>query len=1015
MDFTASATHTLEDSTADRKKLESFRLGGPTPSTSSHHNRRLSHSRSHSRNASISPQSILLSLATPPLPSLNSPPPSPPSLPSTEKPKRNSHHRRRSSVSTRRESAEIMGVSMLNASSSSAEENINLGDKDSIRRRALLALEGKTDVGAFSKVEIPELGTPVLERGFDFPSKPSYPPGIGAGYGGGLGSLASTKRDSFGKFRASVSSKEQLGTLMEEDEEAEDSKALAFIDDVQMTLSPVPETAPEPTFLPARPRPTALNLRPLSLALIHTPLGELPTPEPSPAVRPRPGLRTLTLSPSLSNDSMPPSVDCENPAAKKRQSMIMSSSTPSSFVPSRRQSLGATAESARSRVSRRSSISYVSSTDSVSYSIPGLPTPELTPTSDQRYSLSSESSSGSQASRSSRSLSSSEHHFLYQAHSALVQRISDLERALSARPHSRSQSYASEASAPSDAPNDEMLLLVADLKAERDELKKDVEGWRTRLSDTERQVSMLMKRVEVERREAWVARERVGMVEIEKKSLEKVVAEKESWGQEGWAKYTRVQLDLAKALDECQRLRDQVARYGDIQAECCKLATALVEERKRREEAERELDSLLTTPTPQATDSKYRTPPVSRTMVYAKRGGLGFRSIGSSGSFTDVESLSDPTERPNFSLKSVEEEAEDESHELNRSESSDVENVLAGYEDEDEDDNYSFQASLSNSSFGSDECPREISHLVESSVEDIPSLISSRSASSSPAPASPPTQIHGRHHSLSKTWTFPQHVEEVANTVRPAEEIDRFFECLEDVDNSPPLHSKLRSLESSKDLFSRALATVDDDVPPFLIPSMIGVEIHESSIRAALDVVLEEDEVEEDDASVRGDGDSEIVGQIVEGGIIFTFNPPPDFEGPDDVPVRAIVSPVSPVKDEPGVPCMKGSPSAIPRPATKAFTPSTPTSTSRIPPKVSLVRPSKSTGSSSTPAKKSPPLPQTATRKVQPASFIPQPRRSPAYSAPSNALYSTPTKSQSKSRSSMVPLKTSTPKRPLRR
>lgn len=61
-----------------------------------------------------------------------------------------------------------MGVSILNAASSVTDENINLGDKDSIRRRALLTLEGKTDVGAFSKVEIPELGTPELERRFDF-------------------------------------------------------------------------------------------------------------------------------------------------------------------------------------------------------------------------------------------------------------------------------------------------------------------------------------------------------------------------------------------------------------------------------------------------------------------------------------------------------------------------------------------------------------------------------------------------------------------------------------------------------------------------------------------------------------------------------------------------------------------------------------------------------------------------------------------------------------------------------
>lgn len=61
-----------------------------------------------------------------------------------------------------------MGVQLLSTSASCPDENINLGDKDSIRRRALLTLEGKTDVGAFSKVEIPELSTPDIEKRFDF-------------------------------------------------------------------------------------------------------------------------------------------------------------------------------------------------------------------------------------------------------------------------------------------------------------------------------------------------------------------------------------------------------------------------------------------------------------------------------------------------------------------------------------------------------------------------------------------------------------------------------------------------------------------------------------------------------------------------------------------------------------------------------------------------------------------------------------------------------------------------------
>src|SRR5215471_720590 len=81
------------------------------------------------------------------------------SLPLPPKKRPNSHHRRSSSVSTRRESAEMMGVSLPDLPASTSEDNINFGEKDSIRRRALLALEGKHD-DAFTKVEIPELSTP---------------------------------------------------------------------------------------------------------------------------------------------------------------------------------------------------------------------------------------------------------------------------------------------------------------------------------------------------------------------------------------------------------------------------------------------------------------------------------------------------------------------------------------------------------------------------------------------------------------------------------------------------------------------------------------------------------------------------------------------------------------------------------------------------------------------------------------------------------------------------------------
>lgn len=51
---------------------------------------------------------------------------------------------------------------------SNSDDNITFGDKDSVRRRALWALEGKQDV-SYSKVEIPELETSSNDMlGFEF-------------------------------------------------------------------------------------------------------------------------------------------------------------------------------------------------------------------------------------------------------------------------------------------------------------------------------------------------------------------------------------------------------------------------------------------------------------------------------------------------------------------------------------------------------------------------------------------------------------------------------------------------------------------------------------------------------------------------------------------------------------------------------------------------------------------------------------------------------------------------------
>ena len=150
-------------------QFESFKLGGPTSTTTkpipkpTHR-----HVRSHSRNlssVSLPPRSAEVSPVQSTFPGQ---PGAPANLSPVPSSKRNSHHRRRSSVSTRHESADLMGVSVADLPLSVSDDNINLGDKDSVRRRALRALEGKPDLNTFSKVEIPDISTPELPKKFEF-------------------------------------------------------------------------------------------------------------------------------------------------------------------------------------------------------------------------------------------------------------------------------------------------------------------------------------------------------------------------------------------------------------------------------------------------------------------------------------------------------------------------------------------------------------------------------------------------------------------------------------------------------------------------------------------------------------------------------------------------------------------------------------------------------------------------------------------------------------------------------
>jgi len=133
-------------------QFESFKLGWADGAPGLPRSRPQSQRRSHSRSGSVSSSITSLSM---PAPSSSQDFASLPSTSSLSS-KRNSHHRRRSSVSTRHESAEIMGVQIPELPGISlAEEQ---GDKDSSRRHALWALEGKQE----ASVEIPS--TPDMEK-----------------------------------------------------------------------------------------------------------------------------------------------------------------------------------------------------------------------------------------------------------------------------------------------------------------------------------------------------------------------------------------------------------------------------------------------------------------------------------------------------------------------------------------------------------------------------------------------------------------------------------------------------------------------------------------------------------------------------------------------------------------------------------------------------------------------------------------------------------------------------------
>lgn len=848
-----------ESNMAARQRFESFKMGGGAPANSlNNYIPKHSHGRSRSRNSSISSLSTLsISASAPSFPSPvefsfnNVPSNAPPSK------RPNSHHSRRSSVSTRRESAELMGVSLPDLPAANSDDNVNLGDRDSIRRRALWALEGKPDL-AFSKVEIPDITSPDLTKPFEFPTKPSFPPGTGI-TGHGISNLMS-KRDSFGKmFPSASTSKDQLQTLVEEEEEEEDSQEErpAQVAEVveEFTEAPtVPLVSPASEVTKsARHRPASLNLRPLSLVSGNagscTP-GNLPTPTLTPIHLPN-GLRSLALTSgsdtSLTNSKL-------TKRGTNRHSTSVTSSSSGSFSLASRRSFSSESSSLCDISRKRSSISYKRSVASIPRDMSVLPTPDSTPT-DHRFSDVEE-----------QPLTTTEQHFLFRSHNVLLARIMDLERTLRSRSMSRSRplSVASEASAASSEPSDEMLQLISDLKAERDELKRDVDGWRMRIADADKQAGVLTRRIEAERREAWVARSRLGLLEVEKRSLDKALGGKNAELQQSISQSEQFKKECDGMKEELDRLRARLRDADNAVDEVTRLRAALEQERIRRVELEKFLDDagLLNTPTiPLSVVGQDKTSVPSRSYGTCPRG-LGFQSIDSDSSSTDVESVDHSFTKAELTLDAVTEEDEDE----DSCDFSDEEDELAGYEDA-EDSDLSFQ-SPDGSSIGSgdefDIMPVSILNEATNRLNSLPKPAPSRSS-------------HSRRNSLSKTWTFPRG--QPVTVKRDVDEVDRFFGCLDDVENSPPFGSE----EMGKAMFTSTFSLSyddDDELPPFVIPSDVGTVVDLPTTRS-LDVVPEEDEDDEGEADDENDG--ELLGEEVEGGIRFTFNPPPTVCSPPPI------------------------------------------------------------------------------------------------------------------------------------
>ena len=400
---------------------------------------------------------------------------------------------------------------------------------DHSRLYALLALEGKnpspiSSSFGFSKVELPDLSAAAAEPKLDLATAP----GTGMPRTSTLNNNSLTgKRDSFGKLltpASSCSSKNELHTLLEENEG----------DDEEVPPDELQYVPPAPSPLPHRHRPASLKLRPLSLRSAAA----LPTPSPTPPMRNSTKLKSLTLTTAIIAQATalgPP----------KRSSAVVPGGSPmlSSFE------LDTSLQRSNS-VGRRNPDS----------TRPGFLTPDassssLAPSPSPRFGARGRSPSPGRSSTSS--ADDAHAAYLTQSHTSLLARIAELENALTIR-DDRSEPVLA-------GPSEELLELLADLKTERDNLKKELDDAHAKTVEHEKQVTVLGRRVDNERREVWVTKEKLAIAEAASKVIE----------------------------EERNELRAQVDKLTDKLAA---LKNDLLRERKEKAKVDAELREMLRTP-----------------------------------------------------------------------------------------------------------------------------------------------------------------------------------------------------------------------------------------------------------------------------------------------------------------------------------------------------------------------------------------------------------------------------------